>query len=106
MGYVYLIEDENNLTYKIGVTRLANSNRIKKLQTGNSTKLKLKYLYKTEYPFRLETMLHQRFKQYNTLNEWFELPRNVVEDFEKYCNELNDIIISLKDNPFFAKTLK
>lgn len=106
MGYVYLIEDENNLTYKIGVTRLANSNRIKKLQTGNSTKLKLKYLYKTEYPFRLETMLHQRFKQYNALNEWFELPRNIVEDFEKYCNELNDIIISLKDNPFFAKTLK
>lgn len=106
MGYVYLIEDENNLTYKIGVTRLANSNRIKKLQTGNSTKLKLKHLYKTEYPFRLETMLHQRFKHYNTLNEWFELPRNIVEDFEKYCNELNDIIISLKDNPFFAKTLK
>lgn len=106
MGYVYLIEDENNLTYKIGVTRLVNSNRIKKLQTGNSTKLKLKYLYKTEYPFRLETMLHQRFKHYNTLNEWFELPKNIVENFENYCNELNDIIISLKDNPFFAKTLK
>lgn len=106
MGYVYLIEDENNLTYKIGVTRLANSNRIKKLQTGNSTKLKLKYLYKTEYPFRLETMIHQRFKQYNILNEWFELPKNIVEDFENYCNELNGIIISLKDNPFFAKTLK
>lgn len=106
MGYVYLIEDENNLTYKIGVTRSVNSNRIKKLQTGNSTKLKLKYLYKTEYPFRLETMLHQRFKQYNILNEWFELPKNIVEDFENYCNELNGIIISLKDNPFFAKTLK
>lgn len=106
MGYVYLIEDENNLTYKIGVTRSVDSNRIKKLQTGNSTKLKLKHLYKTEYPFRLETMLHQRFKQYNILNEWFELPMGIVEDFENYCNELNGIIISLKDNPFFAKTLK
>ena len=51
MGYVYLIEDSNNQTYKIGVTRKNDKRRLCKLQTGNSTKLILKYMFETEYPF-------------------------------------------------------
>ena len=52
-GYIYLICDPANDTYKIGVTRDINSNRLKKLQTGNSTELHIVYIYKCEYPFRL-----------------------------------------------------
>ena len=46
MGYIYLIEDRNNNTYKIGVTKRDPEKRLKKLQTGNSSELKIKYLYK------------------------------------------------------------
>ena len=51
MGFVYLIEDVYNNTYKIGVTKGDPQTRMKKLQTGNSCKLELKYLYECEYPY-------------------------------------------------------
>ena len=52
MGYVYLIKDNYNNVYKIGVTKNLNK-RIKSLQTGNVCELKLIYLFKTDYPYRL-----------------------------------------------------
>jgi len=64
MGYVYLIEDSNNNCYKIGVTKGEPEKRLKKLQTGNPSKLELKYLYECEYPYRLESMLHSHYKSY------------------------------------------
>jgi hypothetical protein len=104
MGYVYLIEDRNNNCFKIGVTKGDPEKRLKKLQTGNPSKLELKYLYECEYPYRLESMLHTHYKSYNELNEWFSLEN--PNDFLNKCVELNNVINSLKDNPFFAKDLK
>ena len=60
MGYVYLIEDVDNNRYKIGVTKDLD-NRLRNLQTGNSCELKLLCTYKTDYPYRLESMLHRSF---------------------------------------------
>ena len=104
MGYVYLIEDRNSNTYKIGVTKGDPKKRLKKLQTGNSFELEIKYLYECEYPYRLETMLHTHYKLVNELNEWFAL-ENPNEFLDK-CAQLNNIIDSLKCNPFFSKNLK
>ena len=104
MGYVYLIEDSNNNCYKIGVTKGEPEKRLKKLQTGNPSKLELKYLYECEYPYRLESMLHTHYKSYNELNEWFSLEN--PNDFLNKCAELNNVINSLKNNPFFSKGLK
>lgn len=106
MGYVYLIKDPSNQTYKIGVTRVIDGKRIKKLQTGNSTELQLMFYYHTIYPFRLETMLHKKYEMYNVLNEWYELPEEDVRNFLNTCDDMNEIIKSLKDNPFFNKKLK
>lgn len=92
MGYVYLIEDSTNIVYKIGVTRSNSKRRLQKLQTGNSTPLRIKYLFKTEYPFRLESMLHNKYKQYKVLNEWYELLKDIVNNFYEICNKENDII--------------
>ena len=103
MGYVYLIEDTYNNSYKIGVAKDVNK-RIKALQTGNVCKLKLIYSYETKYPYRLESMLHSYYKQYNVFNEWFELEN--PKEFLSKCDELSNIIESLKDNPFFNKNLK
>lgn len=106
MGYVYLICDPSNDRFKIGVTRDLKSNRIKKLQTGNSTELFIHTIYETDWPFRLESMLHNHFKNKHVLNEWFELDVNDVIGFKDTCNELNNIIKTLIDNPFFSKDLK
>ena len=67
MGYVYLIEDIDNNRYKIGVTKNLKR-RLKNLQTGNSNQIKLIDSFETEYPFRLETMLHNRFNSFHYYN--------------------------------------
>lgn len=105
MGYVYLIEDIYNNTYKIGVAKDIDK-RIKSLQTGNVCQLKLIDSFKTDYPYRLETMMHRNLAQYQELNEWYSLPKDIVNDFYNKCKQMNQIIISLKDNPYFSKNLK
>ena len=106
MGYVYLIEDSNNNCYKIGVTKGDPEKRLKKLQTGNSSKLEIKFLYKCEYPFRLETMLHSHYKNKQELNEWFSLKGEDIFRFNDKCKELDNTIHSLLNNPFFIKNIK
>jgi hypothetical protein len=104
MGYIYLIYDSYQEAFKIGVTKGDVKKRLKKLQTGNPMELRLIYKYKTEYPYRLETMLHNHYKNHQILNEWYG---GIDEgDFIRKCEEFNDIIISLIDNPFFNKDLK
>ena len=105
-GYVYLICDPANDAYKIGVTRNLQSNRIKKLQTGNSTELHISYIYKCQYPFRLEKMLHNYYYSKRILNEWFEFDSTDCINFINTCKELDYRISIMKDNPFFAKDLK
>ena len=105
MGYVYLIgEIDNKGRYKIGSTRAKNVlTRLKQLQTGNSSELYIKEAFETDYPFKLEKMLHNHFKSLNTMNEWFELSESDVEAFKGICDEKRKIIESLKENPFYFK---
>lgn len=105
-GYIYLICDPSIDAFKIGVTRNIKSNRIKKLQTGNPTELHIVKTYKSDYPFRLEKMLHTRFSTKRILNEWFELDINDITNFTKTCDEITETINCLLDNPFFAKNIK
>lgn len=106
-GYVYLICDAANDTFKIGVTRNKESNyRLKKLQTGNSTELFIVSEYYTEYPFRLEKMLHGYFTDKHEYNEWFKLDNNEVSNFVSICKMLENNIKALKDNPYFMKNIR
>lgn len=105
-GYVYLIQDSDNNTYKIGVTKGSPMERLRKLQTGNPNKLNMIYHYLSSYPYRLESMLHSKFNMYHKLNEWYSLPYHEVENFGSTCMCLEDIIIVMKDNAFFGKNLK
>lgn len=106
MGYIYLICDRSNNLYKIGVTRKNPENRVHKLQTGNPTQLYIVDLYEYKYPFRLEKMLHNKFKTKRILNEWFELSDNDIKGFQTTGDLLVNIIECLQDNPFFNKNLK
>ena len=91
-GYVYLIQDTGkDNAYKIGVTKNLVTERKKELQTGNSS------------PYKLEAMLHRYYNQSNIKNEWFSLTDDNVSGFTQLCHKLNNIILSLEDNPFFNK---
>lgn len=100
-GFVYLICDSSTDLFKIGVTRGKLENRLKKLQTGNGTELHLVDFYETEYPFKIEKMLHNYFNSKKELNEWFNLTNEDINSFKTICNDKETIIKSLKDNPFF-----
>ena len=102
-GFVYLIGECNNKNiYKIGLTKKFDVNeRLKELQTGNSNDLYIKETFKTNKPFKLESMLHRHYNKSNERGEWFELTENEVKDFKNVCMKYQRIIDSLKDNPFF-----
>lgn len=105
-GCVYLIEDENNQVYKIGASRNNALKRMKQLQTGNANELKLIFEYCCNYPYRLETILHRKFSHKKVHNEWYSLSLDEVYNFEKTCQEVDNIIEVMKDNIFFAKNLR
>lgn len=100
MGYVYLICDPSNDSYKIGVTNKDINKRIQKLQTGNCEELFISSFYKCEYPFRLEKMLHTRFANKRIHGEWFKLSSHDIGQFRNTCEELLNILESIRSNPF------
>lgn len=46
-------------------------------------------------------MLHRNFSNKKIINEWFELNDDEVKNFITTCQKYNDILESLKNNPFF-----
>lgn len=102
MAFVYLICDLDKVNaYKIGVTKNIVNKRKKALQTGNSSELHICNAFETEYPYKVEAMLHHRFNTNNIKNEWFELTDEQALSFIDECKKCEVIINSLKDNPFF-----
>jgi hypothetical protein len=104
MGIVYLLGDRTNEgVYKIGVTRGSLENRIKKLQTGSSGELYVVNSFKTEHPFILEKMLHNKYFGERVLGEWYELNDEEVFSFTDTCETLQKRIEFLKENNFFFR---
>lgn len=100
-GYIYLICDPSTDLFKIGLTTGSIENRLKKLQTGNGTEMHVVTYHQTKYPYKVEKMLHNRFFSKKELNEWFKLDSDDIKNFNDACNEIEVIISSLSDNPFF-----
>lgn len=103
MAFVYLISniDDDNIC-KIGVTKKKDiENRKKELQTGSSNELYIRNYFETKYPYKLEKMLHRHFHDKILLNEWFKLSNEDINNFINTCNKYENILLSLKDNPFF-----
>ena len=103
MAFVYLISniDDDNIC-KIGVTKKKDiEDRKKELQTGSSNELYIRNYFETKYPYKLEKMLHRHFHDKILLNEWFKLSNEDINNFINTCNKYENILLSLKDNPFF-----
>ena len=106
MGKIYLITELNSQTprYKIGVTKRKVIKRLKEHQTGASNELHILSEYESEYYHRVEATLKNRYRQYRSDGgtEWFELPDDIMKNFQSECKKIEDGIIMLKDsgNPF------
>lgn len=96
---VYLICDGEK--FKIGVTKKPLEKRLKELQTGNPYELFISNYYETDTPFKLETMLHNKYFKNKVKNEWFDMNAHDVAHFHEICNHYQNIINSLKTNIFF-----
>lgn len=79
---------------------------MKQLQTGNGCELHLVNFHETFYPYRVEKMLHLRFSNKREHGEWFRLDLEDITSFKRICDEYEETIETLKDNPFFAKDLR
>lgn len=105
MGLIYLINEIGTNNYKIGITRSKTERKRKKnLQTGNSIELETIYTYKTEYPFKIESMLHFYYVNKHIKGEWFELSDEDVLDFINVCTQKEkQLQFLIKSNHFFSE---
>lgn len=79
---------------------------MKQLQTGNGSELHIVNYHETFYPFRIEQLLHNKLFEKREHGEWFKLDLHDIVSFKQYCQEFEELIEVMKDNPFFAKNLR
>lgn len=98
MGYVYLLCDGEK--FKIGMTKNKIEKRVAELQTGNPNEIWVHSYYETQYPLKIEKMMHGRHASSNVKNEWFDLSVSEVINFKNECKQYEEILKALQDNPF------
>lgn len=73
VGYVYVLKADNGL-YKIGKSK-DPSGRIKSLYTASPAKLEIYRIFLSSDYHAAEEALHEEFKDYREVGEWFRLPQ-------------------------------
>jgi hypothetical protein len=105
---IYLINADDD-QFKIGITTEKGlKTRIKNLQTGSSTELRLITTYKTKYASIIEKTLHRQYQFKKIIGEWFQLTPQEVFTFIETCSiiENNIKILEEQNNHYILKTLK
>lgn len=97
MSFVYLIQNLETSKYKIGISKNPKK-RIKQLQTGSGEDLKLIHKYKSKFPRKVETALHNRYSPDKARGEWFNLSLEVDVKFMNECKDIESNIQYLIDN--------
>ena len=95
MKYIYLIQSIENGYYKIGVSKHPKK-RVKQLQTGNSSELKLIETYQSEYAHKVERTLQRRYSYLKKEGEWFDLSIKEDVSFLSDCQRIEESINVLK----------
>ena len=94
--YIYLIQNLETSRYKIGVSKNPKK-RIKQLQTGSGEELKLIHTFETDNARKIESALHNMYRQHKTMGEWFNLSLSEEHVFIKECTKINENINYLKN---------
>jgi hypothetical protein len=70
--------------YKIGVSKNVEK-RVKQLQTGNPETIEIVDTFLSDYPYKIENVLHRRYKHRNIRGECFSLSLDEVKNFKEDC---------------------
>lgn len=98
-GFIYFIYDFQTKQTKIGRTSKHPAYRLKELQTGNGTQLELIHFYESDRMSEEESNLHNRYAQYRTIGEWFELSLPLlVELTHSVTNKQNSSLVITENN--------
>jgi hypothetical protein len=95
--YVYLIQSLEDGYYKIGVSKHPNK-RIKELNTGNASPLKLVEIFQSEQAHKIERILQNRLTPFRKTGEWFDMPMASIANFGRECQKIEEMIAFLKKN--------
>jgi predicted GIY-YIG superfamily endonuclease len=97
MKYVYLIQSLEDGHYKIGVSKHPKK-RVKQLNTGNSSELKLIEIYQSEYANKIEKTLQRRYSYLKKEGEWFDMDISHETLFLTDCQKIEETFNKLKKN--------
>ena len=97
MGFIYLIKNSEDCTYKIGVAKDPRK-RLKEIQTGNSSELLIVDMYQTENSFKIEKILHRRYSHLHKHGEWFSLSLIEQFNFLDDCKKIEEGIAILRES--------
>ena len=97
MKYIYLIQSLENSYYKIGVSKHPKK-RIKELQTGNASELRLIDTYQSEYANKIEKTLQRRYSHLRKEGEWFDMGISNEASFIEECRKIEETLSFLKKN--------
>ena len=100
MSYVYLIQNLETSKYKIGVSKHPKK-RVKQLQTGSGEEIKLIHEFKSQFPRKVETALHNRYGHLRAEGEWFLITLSEEVVFIKECTKIEKNISNLKEQGNF-----
>jgi len=94
---VYLLINEEG-KYKIGFTERETKKRIKELQTGSPSEMRVVQEYESDNARKIETILHRFLRSKRISGEWFELTNEEVADFKNRCAKIDYNIKFLEEN--------
>jgi hypothetical protein len=97
MKHVYLIQSLEEGYYKIGVSKHPNK-RIRELNTGNSSQLKLVETYKSEHANQIERILQRKYLLFKKNGEWFDLSIELEVTFKSECCRIEENLLFLINN--------
>lgn len=97
MKHVYLIQSLENSYYKIGISKHPKK-RVKELQTGNASELRLVLTYQSEYANKIEKTLQRRYSHLRREGEWFDMGISNEATFIKECKQIEETLALLKKN--------
>lgn len=95
MKYVYLIQSLEDGYYKIGISKHPKK-RVKQLQTGNSSELKLIESYQSEHALKIEKALQNRYSYLRKEGEWFDMSISHEVSFISECKKIEETFEVLK----------
>lgn len=83
-AYVYILRVSSDGIYKIGVSKNVEK-RVKQLQTGNPEPIEIVKTFLSEYPYKVESVMHRRFNRNHVQGECYYLSEQDIETFEESC---------------------